>query len=96
MKVNARCTVCDRDFPIDAVLAGGAGGRCPFCGTSLDADYAGSAVKALIALQRAGSDLESALEQVRTLASNIQIEPSSVLDPIRDALAPGAATVTRE
>lgn len=93
MKIEARCRTCMREFPIDVILSGDPGGRCPFCGTPLDADYSMSLVKALAGLQRAGSALEASLETVRDVGGNLELDAHSVLEPIRLALAERAGTV---
>lgn len=87
MKIKGRCAVCGRDFPADLVIAGDSAGRCAFCGTPMDADYSGNFVNALSALQRAGSAVEAAMDQLAGLGANFVLDENSLLDPIRAALA---------
>ena len=87
MKIKGHCTACTRDFPADLVISGQTTGRCPFCGTPMDADYSGNFVNALAALQRAGTAVESALDQLAGLGATFAMDEHSLLDPIRVALA---------
>lgn len=87
MKIKGRCAVCGRDFPADLVISGETAGRCPFCGTPMDADYSGNFVNALAALQRAGGAVEAAMDQLAGLGPNFDLDENSLMDPIRAALA---------
>lgn len=87
MKIKGRCTVCGRDYPADLVTEGETAGRCPFCGIPVDADYSGNFVNALTSVQRLGSALEGALDQLGALGPNFDLDENSLLDPIRAALA---------
>lgn len=87
MKIESRCRVCKREFPIDLILTGESGGHCPFCGVPLDPNYNGNLIRALAGLQRAGTAIEGALEQVRDLGGNLELDAHSIVEPIRDALA---------
>lgn len=97
MKIKGRCTVCGRDIPADLVIEGETAGRCAFCGTPMDADYSGNFVTALSNVQRLGSALESALDQLSSLGPNFDMDENSLLDPLRAALAQRSkATGTRQ
>lgn len=87
MKIKGGCTVCGRDFPADLVTAQEHAGHCPFCGVALDAHYSGNFVNALAAVQRSGSALEAALDQLGRLGPGFELDANSVLDPLRGALA---------
>ncbi len=87
MKIKGRCRTCDRDFPVDVLLASQSAGHCPFCGTALDAHYGAMLVNSLTALQRAGSAMGHALEQLSQFGPNFDLDDESVLEPIRTALA---------
>jgi len=87
VKIKGRCTVCGRDFPADLVIEGETVGRCPFCGTPMDADYSGNFVSALASVQRLGSALEAALDQLDALGPVFEMDENSLLDPLRAALA---------
>ncbi|HEX9694905.1 MAG TPA: hypothetical protein VGB64_01165 [Actinomycetota bacterium] len=86
MKIKGRCTVCARDIPADLVVAGETAGRCPFCGTPMDADYSGNFLSALSNVQRAGSMLEAALDQLSSLGPTFDLDENSLLDPLRAAI----------
>lgn len=87
MKIKGRCAVCGRDNLADMVIAGDTAGRCAFCGTPMDADYSGNFVSALNNVQRLGSALEAALDQLSALGPNYDLDDNSLLDPLRAALA---------
>lgn len=86
MKIQGRCRVCGRDFPIDLVLSPEVAGHCPFCGVPLDAHYGGVLVKALAALERAGTVMERTLNETKMLGPNLDIDSSSILRPLQQAL----------
>ena len=87
MKIEGRCRVCGRDFPIDLLVANPeTAGRCPFCGVTLDQHYGAMLVDALAGLERAGTAMEKGLEQVSNLGPNLEIDGETVLEPIRRAL----------
>ena len=86
MKIQGRCRVCGRDFPIDLAVAPEAAGHCPFCGVPLDPHYAGVLVNALAAVQRAGTVMERTLNEAKMLGPNLEIDPESILGPIRAAI----------
>jgi predicted nucleic acid-binding Zn-ribbon protein len=85
MRIKGTCTNCGREFMPEQVVA--AGGHCPWCGKAFDRDYTALLVQALQQAQRAGEELEAALEQMADLeALAMQIDEESVLQPLRDAL----------
>lgn len=87
MKIEGRCRVCGRSFPIDLLAASpSTAGRCPFCGTPLDQHYAALLIEAVGKLQRAGTAMERILEEASRLGPNLEIDAESVLEPIRGAL----------
>lgn len=86
MKIQGRCRVCARDFPIDLVIAPEFAGHCPFCGTSLDPHYGAVLVKSLDALQRTGNAMEKVLNEAKMLGPNLELDTESIMRPIREAL----------
>jgi hypothetical protein len=97
LKIQGRCRVCGRDFPIDLVLSPDVAGHCPFCGTPLDPHYGGVLVTTLAALERAGTIMERTLNEAKMLGPNLDIDASSILDPLRSALeAREAASAERK
>jgi hypothetical protein len=86
VKINGRCRVCNREFPIDVLVSSDAAGHCPFCGTPLDAHYGAMLVNALAAVQAAGSALEHALDALGHYGPNLELDVSTILEPIEAAL----------
>ncbi len=87
MKIAGRCRTCKREFPIDLVVAPPeTAGRCPFCGKSLDPDYAALLVESLARLQALGSSMHALLERAKSVGDNLELDAESVLSPLRDAL----------
>jgi hypothetical protein len=85
MKIKGTCTNCGREFLPEQVAA--AGGHCPWCGKAFDRDYTALLVQALQQADRAGEELEAALEQIADIESlAMLIDEESVLQPLRDAL----------
>jgi hypothetical protein len=85
MRIKGTCTNCGREFMPEQVVA--AGGHCPWCGKAFDRDYTALLLQALQQAQRAGDELEAALDQIADLeALAMQIDEESVLQPLRDAL----------
>jgi hypothetical protein len=85
VRIKGTCANCGREFLPEQVV--GAGGHCPWCGKAFDRDYTALLVQALQQADRAGEDLEAALEQmadIRELA--MVIDEESVIAPLRDAL----------
>lgn len=87
MKIQGRCRNCGRGFPIDEVLtAPETAGMCPFCGMALDREYHALLVEALGAVQSIGRQMVNVLERAKAVGENLEIDPESVLAPIRAAL----------
>lgn len=86
MKIEGRCRNCGRDFPIDLVIGADRPGHCPFCGIPLDHDYSALLADALGGLQKIGQQMENILERARAVGENLQIDPETILGPIRAAL----------
>lgn len=86
MKIQGRCRVCGRDFPLDLVTSPDVAGHCPFCATPLDPHYGAVLIKALAALDRAGSAMERTLTEAKMLGPNLEIDASSLIGPLRRAL----------
>ena len=86
MKIQGRCRNCGRDFPIDLLFQDGRLGRCPFCGVPIDQEYGALLVDALEQLEKVGSVMTATLKRVESFGPNLEIDATTVLDPIRDAL----------
>lgn len=81
MKIKGTCRRCGRDLLVEQVVD--AGGRCPWDGEPLQADYAVVLVDTLRDAERAASSLEAALEQLADLGPEMGIDEASVIDPLR-------------
>lgn len=87
MKIEGRCRSCKRDFPIDLLLTDAGGlGRCPFCGEPLDLHYGAVLVDTLRRLQQAGTAMQGLLERATSLGPGLEIDVSTVIEPLRGAL----------
>lgn len=87
MKIDGRCRVCGRSFPIDMVVGPAeSAGRCPFCGKAFDSDYDALLVESLVRLQGLGSAMETMLERTKSVGENLEIDAESILTPLRTAL----------
>lgn len=84
MKIIGTCKRCGRDFMAEQAVA--SGGECPWDGQPFQADYAITLVNALAEAERAGTQLERALEQMADLAPEFKIQTESVVGKIRSDL----------
>ena len=85
MRIKGTCTNCGREFMPQQVVE--SGGHCPWCGKAFDRDYTSLLVQALQHAERAGNEVETALEQIGDLEElAMVIDEESVLEPLRDAL----------
>lgn len=87
MKIEGRCRICGRAFPIDVLLADPQRtGRCPFCGEHFDIHYGALLVESLKQLEQAGTVMQGILERTNSLGPALEIDAATVLEPIREAL----------
>jgi hypothetical protein len=87
VKIEGRCKVCSRDFPIDVLIASPESkGRCPFCGELMDPRYESLFVREMERVELTGTAFERALERAGSFGPNFEIDPESILTPIRQAL----------
>jgi hypothetical protein len=93
VKIMGRCKSCGREFPLDLAVSPENAGHCPFCGVPLDPHYGGVLVKALDALERAGTVMVKTLHEAKMLGPNLELDTESILGPIRDALGAREAAV---
>ena len=77
MKIKGTCHFCGRTFLAEQVIENG--GKCPYDETPLQPDYAAVMVNALRDAERAGTELEDALERLADLAPAFDIDRDSVL-----------------
>jgi hypothetical protein len=84
VKIKGTCKRDGRDFLAEQVI--GLGGECPWDGEPFNADYAAVRVESLRAAERAGTELERALERVAALHPAFTIDDDSVLGELRRQL----------
>ena len=95
MRIAARCRQCGRDFLFFQLYNAPPGDRdhCPHCGTHL-----GIVNLAPLALdaERAGDTLARCLDEVAARSPEFDLYATSVLEPLRKALAKTAPEVAPE
>jgi hypothetical protein len=84
VKIKGTCKRDGRDFLIEQVVD--RGGECPWDGEPFNADYAGVLVESLRDAERAGTELERALERVAALHPAFTLDEESVLGALRRQL----------
>src|SRR2546428_10047492 len=84
VKIKGTCGHCGRDLYAEQVIEGG--GRCPWCGRSLQPDYAVVLVDALRDAESAGSTLENALEKIADMRPKLELDVESIFGRLRDHL----------
>lgn len=90
MRIMATCSNCHRDLPLRQLVEGpGISGRCPWCGTLLAPHYPLLLADTVRRAERAGAELERALERLGEDWAKLHVRPESILDPLRAQL-PGA------
>jgi hypothetical protein len=85
VKIKGTCRRCGRDVFAEQIVA--SGGRCPWDGEPLNADYAVVLVEALQAAEEAGTRLELALEQVAALRPALTLDKESVTGGVSASIA---------
>jgi hypothetical protein len=84
VKIKGTCRRDGREFLIEQVLENG--GRCPWDGLPLQADYAATLVETLRDAQEAGNVLEEALDRIADLHPAFVLNEESVLASFRASL----------
>jgi hypothetical protein len=84
VKIKGTCKRDGRAFFVEQVLE--LGGECPWDGQPFNADYAVVLVESLREAQRAGTQLERALERVASLNPAFTLDEESVLGALRTPL----------
>jgi hypothetical protein len=84
VKIKGTCKRDGRDFFVEQVID--LGGECPWDGQPFNADYAAVLVESLREAERAGTELERALERVASLHPAFTLHEDSVLGAIRRQL----------
>ncbi|HZB01537.1 MAG TPA: hypothetical protein VE800_05450 [Actinomycetota bacterium] len=84
MKIRGTCKRDGRDFLVEQVIE--RGGECPWEGQPFNADYAAVLVESLREAERAGSQLERALERVASVHPAFTLDEDSVLGELRRQL----------
>lgn len=81
MKIKGTCRRCGREFLAEEVVRNG--GRCPWDGKPMQADYAAVLVDQLRDAEAAGGTLENALEKIADLQPEFVLEADSVIAELR-------------
>lgn len=84
MKIKGTCKRDGRDFLAEQLID--RGGECPWDGQPFNADYAAVLVESLAAAERAGTELERALDRVASLHPAFTLDAESVVGEIRRQL----------
>ena len=84
MKIKGTCKRDGRDFMAEQLID--RGGECPWDGQPFNADYAAVLVESLAAAERAGTELERALDRVASLHPAFTLDGESVLGEVRRQL----------
>lgn len=84
MKIRGTCKRDGRDFLVEQVIE--RGGECPWEGQPFNADYAAVLVESLREAERAGSQLERALERVASVHPAFTLDEDTVLGELRRQL----------
>jgi hypothetical protein len=84
VKIKGTCKRDGRDFLVEQVID--RGGGCPWDGQPFNSDYAAVLVESLAAAERAGTELERALDRVASLHPAFTLDEVSVLGEIRHQL----------
>jgi hypothetical protein len=84
VKIRGTCKRDGRDFFVEQVID--IGGECPWDGQPFNADYAAVLVESLREAERAGTQLERALERVAALHPAFTLDEETVLGEVRKQL----------
>jgi len=84
VKIRGTCKRDGRDFFVEQVID--LGGECPWDGQPFNADYAAVLVESLRQAERAGSELERALERVAALHPAFTVDEDTVVGEVRRQL----------
>jgi hypothetical protein len=96
MKITATCSNCQRDLLLSQLVDGpGTSGRCPWCGTLLAPHYTLLLADTVRRAERAGAELERALERLGEDWARLHVRPESILDPLRAQLLGAQAALRR-
>jgi hypothetical protein len=96
MRILATCSHCQRDLLLSQLVEGPAiTGRCPWCGTLLAPNYTLLLTDTVRRAERAGAELERALERLGGDWARLHVRPESILDPIRAQLLGAEAALHR-
>lgn len=84
MIIKGTCGHCGREVQADQIMA--AGGHCPWCGKPFTRDYTANLAISLREANAAGSMLEGALEKIAGMEPALELDPETVLGPLRASL----------
>jgi hypothetical protein len=96
MRIIATCGNCQRDLLLSQLVEGpGISGRCPWCGTLLAPHYTLLLADTVRRAERAGAELERALERLGEDWARLHVRPESILDPLLAQLLGTQAALRR-
>jgi hypothetical protein len=81
VRIKGTCRRCGREFLVEQVVQNG--GSCPWDGKPFQPDYAAVLVEALREAERAGNNLENALQKIADLEPAFVLDAGTVLDEQR-------------
>jgi hypothetical protein len=96
MNIMATCSNCQPDLLLSQLVEGPAiSGTCPWCGTLLAPHYTLLLADTVRRAERAGTELERALERLGENWARLHVRPESVIDPLRAQLVGAEAALHR-
>lgn len=87
MDIKITCRACGRKFPLALAMdPEGRPGHCAFCGESLAFQYTGTFVETAARVMERSEDFVRQLSLFAELAGGFEIDPDSVIDPVKEAI----------
>ena len=84
MVIKGTCGHCGREVQAEQLTQ--SGGHCPWCGKPFTRDYTANLVISLREADAAGDVLEAALEKIAGMEPALELDPESILGPLRASL----------
>ena len=84
MKITLYDPSSGREFLVAQVVE--SHGHNPWTGQPLSREYNAVLAEGLVAIEIAGSAMESALDRISGMAPDLRIEPETILAPLRERL----------
>jgi hypothetical protein len=85
VKLKVVHDLCGRESLVQQILE--SGGHCPWDGRPFSAEYTAVLAEALEAAESSGSTLENALEKMGGMNAALSIDPSTLIEPLREQLS---------